>query len=297
MKVMILGGGGMLGHRLWQIYRDSFDAWVTVRSDFRAYARYDLFDSQRLLGGVDVLDFETVVQAVASVRPDVVINCIGIVKQLSAAKDPIISLTVNSLFPHRLAKLCQSSGARLIHLSTDCVFSGRKGLYTEDDVSDADDLYGRTKFLGELSGEKCLTIRTSIIGRELRTSNGLVEWFLGLDGAQARGYCESIFSGFTTTALSGIIGIIISEHPDLDGVWHVAANPINKFDLLELINKTYGLEIEIIPDAEIVCDRSLDGSRFETATGFAPPDWQSMIEEMAKDPTPYNQLRRLHAHR
>src|SRR5687767_10948183 len=124
MRVLILGGGGMLGHRLCQEYRDRFETWATVRGAQADYARYYLLPDGRLLDNVDVLNISTVNQAIDMVQPDVVINCIGIIKQIRAAKDPLLSLSINALLPHRLAQLCSASGARLIHISTDCVFSG-----------------------------------------------------------------------------------------------------------------------------------------------------------------------------
>lgn len=291
MRILILGGSGMLGHKLWQVYRNRFDTWVTVRSSYQAYARYALFDPQRLVGGVDAFNLDTVVRALATVRPDAVINCIGIIKQLPTAKDPIISLTINSLFPHRLANLCWAAGARLIHISTDCIFSGRKGMYSEDDISDAEDLYGRTKFLGEVDAPGCLTLRTSIIGRELQTTNGLVEWFLSNQGGRVRGYNRAIYSGFTTLAISDIIANVIEHHPELSGVYHVSSAPINKYDLLCLLRDAYGMQVEIEPYPEVCIDRSLDSSRFRAATNFTPPTWPNMIQAMAEDPTPYNEWR------
>lgn len=288
MRILILGGAGMLGHKLWQCFRTQYDAWVTVRSSFRSYERYGLFDRDRLLTGVDAFDFDAVVRVFASVRPDAVINCIGVIKQLATAKDPLISLTVNSLFPHRLANLCRMAGTRLLHISTDCVFSGRKGRYTEADVSDAEDLYGRSKFLGEVDGPGCLTLRTSIIGRELNTGHGLVGWFLKQRGSSVHGYQKAIYTGFTTLALAQVIGDVLDRHPDLQGLWQVSSNPINKFDLLSLVNDVYGLGIRVQPDNEFVCDRSLDSSRFRTATGIEPPSWREMIEGMHRDQTPYD---------
>ena len=291
MKLLILGGSGMLGHKLFQAYRNRFDTWATVRSNYRAYAGYALFDPHRLLGGVNASNFDTIVQTLARVQPDVVINCIGIVKQAPAAKDPLVSLTVNSLFPHRLATLCQAADARLIHISTDCVFSGKKGMYTEDDVSDAEDLYGRTKYLGEVSGKGCLTLRTSIIGRELQTSNGLVEWFLSNHGGKVRGYTNAIYSGFTTLVISDIIAGVIEHYPKLSGVYHVSSEPINKYDLLCLLRDAFRVQVEIEPYQEVCIDRSLDSSRFRVATDFTPPAWEDMIQAMAEDPTPYDKWR------
>lgn len=297
MKVLILGGSGMLGHKLWQTLSARFDTRVTFRQSPGAYARLGLFDSSRSVGHVSAQDFDGVVRALAATRPDVVVNCVGIVKQDAAAKDPYQSINVNALFPHRLAQACGAAGSRLIHLSTDCVFTGRRGNYKETDTADAEDLYGRTKWLGEVDYERGLTIRTSMIGRELQGAHGLVEWFLSQRGKTVRGFKRAVFSGFTTGALASAIGDVIADHRSLRGVWHVAAAPINKFDLLTLVKEAYGLEVEIEPDETFVCDRSLDGGRFREATGFIPPAWPEMLERMARDATPYEEFRRDYADR
>ena len=291
MKVLILGGSGMLGHKLWQILGDRLHTYVTLRCGFDSYSLYGLFSREHTLDRVSAEDFETIVGAVDAVRPQVVVNCIGIVKQAEAVKDPVVSIYVNSLFPHKLARLCHAKGIRLIHISTDCVFSGRKGGYSETDESDAEDLYGRTKLLGEVSGNGCLSLRTSMIGRELETSHGLLEWFLSQDGGMIHGYRRAIFSGLTTRALCDMLTVIIRQHPGLSGVYHVASEPISKFDLLMLIKQVYGLHIRIDPDETMVCDRSLDGARFRQATGLMAPAWPEMIREMHDDPTPYARIR------
>ncbi len=291
MRVLILGVAGMLGHKLWQTYHSRYELRGTVRGHYGDYARYGLFDRERLIEGVDAFNLDTVTRALITANPDVVINCIGIIKQLPTAKDPLVSLTVNSLFPHRLAVLCQAAHVRLYHISTDCVFSGRKGMYTEQDVSDAEDLYGRTKFLGEVDAPGCLTLRTSIIGRELESRSGLVEWFLSQKGGKVRGYSKAIYTGFTTQVMAGIIGDLIERFPDLCGVYQVSSEPINKYDLLELLKEAFALQIEIEAYPEVQIDRSLDSSRFRKTTGFQPPSWANMIQEMANDPTPYNSWR------
>lgn len=296
MNILILGASGMLGHKVWQVFAEQFDAYVAVRRGFNYYARYELFDQARTIDCVCVQDFDSIMRAIVMVRPHVVVNCIGIVKQATAAQDPLISISVNALFPHRLARLCQAAGIRLIHISTDCVFSGRKGNYLENDVADAEDLYGRTKLLGELHYDGSLTLRTSMIGRELETTHGLIEWFLGQEGKTIKGYKRAIFSGFTTQALAEIIAKIVIEHQDLQGIWHVASEPISKFDLLSLVKKAYGMNIQIEPDNEVVCDRSLNADRFKRATGYIPPSWSDMIEQMYNDSTPYDELRRSYAH-
>lgn len=287
MRILILGGAGMLGHKLWQYYRDRFDTWVTLRTNYHEVARYELFDPARTIGGVDAFDLDSVVRAFSAVKPDVVINCIGIIKQLSTARDPIISLTVNSLFPHRLVNLCKAARARLIHISTDCVFSGRKGMYTEADPSDAEDLYGRTKFLGEVNDPAALTLRTSIIGRELSTASGLVEWFLSNRGGTVQGYNRAIYSGLTTLALAQVISDIIEHWAELSGIYHVSSDPINKYDLLCLLRDTIGVNLRVEPHAQVQIDRSLDSSRFREATGFLCPSWAQMIQDLVADPMPY----------
>ena len=209
--------------------------------------------------------FETVQRAITSVRPDVVINCIGIVKQAAAAHDAITSISINSLLPHRLAALCRTEGARLIQISTDCVFSGRAGRYTEDDLPDPVDLYGRSKLLGEVADGDCLTVRTSIVGRELVGANGLLEWFLAQEGS-VRGFRRAIFSGLTAEALARLLAAVVCDHRGLTGIRHVAAQPISKFDLLCMLKRAYHAPLEIVPDDEFVCDRSLDARKFEHDT-------------------------------
>ena len=282
MRILILGGGGMLGHRLVGALREDFDVWATLRGSIRAYERYRLFDPERTFGGIDALNFDALTEVIAHVRPDAVVNCIGIIKQLAAAKDPFLSVAVNSLLPHRLHRLCRAARTRLIHFSTDCVFSGRTGNYVEDDPSDALDLYGRSKFLGETVGEGGLTIRSSIIGHELEGTTGLVEWFLSQQGARVDGYRRAIFSGFTTHEMARIVRKVLTEHPELSGTLQVSAERINKYDLLTLIRQAYGLDIEIVPDDTVQIDRSLDSTRFRRLTGYAPPSWPQMIEEMAE---------------
>ena len=293
MRLLILGGAGMLGHKLWQAASSRMDTWATVR-DPGAVPAARFFDRTRLLSGVTAEDFDTVRRAVESTRPDIVVSCIGVVKQRDEAKDPVVSLTVNSLFPHRLAALCAPAGVRILHVSTDCVFSGRSGGYQESDEPDAVDLYGRTKHLGEVSGPGALTIRTSMIGRELATSQGLVEWFLGQSG-HVPGFTRAIFSGLTTIELSRVILREVESPNPLQGVYHVAASPISKYDLLLLLNRAFARGLTIVPDESVRIDRSLDGSRFAAATGYMPPAWPVMIDEMAADPTPYGRWREQHA--
>ena len=292
MKMLILGGTGMLGHKLVQAYKERFETWVTLRSEFHDYERFNFFERERTIGGVDGFDVATVVRAFHTARPEVVINAIGVIKQLPEADDAFTALNINSLFPHRLAALCRASGCRLISLSTDCVFNGRRGAYTEDDISDAEDMYGRTKFLGEVAAEQCLTLRTSIIGRELASSHGLVEWFLNNVGKTVRGYTEAIYTGLPTAIMAELIATVIEDHPDLSGVYHVSSDHISKYDLLVLMRDAYGIQIEIAPFDGYRIDRSLNSKRFRDVTGFKPKPWAEMINAMAADSTPYDEWRR-----
>ena len=289
MKVLVLGAYGMLGHKLLQELSNDFDTLGTCRK-VRLDVWSRLVPSDKLVEDVDAEDFPSVDRALTKTKPDVVVNCIGIVKQLEAGKDPIRSITVNSLFPHHLAKACNRHGARLVHFSTDCVFSGKKGMYRADDYPDAEDLYGRTKFLGELTEKHTMTIRSSIIGRELGSSNGLVEWFLRQRGKKVKGYANAIYTGLTTIEMSKVVKDVIGKHKDLHGIWQVASEPISKFDLLGLINSELRLGVDLEKDTTVAVDRSLDGSEFAKRTGYKAPSWKSMIRELAEDSKSYDTL-------
>jgi len=291
MRVLILGGTGMLGHKLWQVLRDGHEVHVAARQGWSTWDRLGLYQADRFHTGLEAGIPDTLLHIMGSVRPEVVVNCVGIVKQVPTAVDPIASLTGNALFPHRVARACWAAGTRMVQISTDCVFSGNKGGYTEADTPDPDDLYGRSKLLGEVSGPGCLTVRTSMIGRELTRQSGLLEWFLSNRNGKVRGYTNAIFSGFTTRALGEVLARIIEEQPDLTGLYHVAGEPISKYALLRKIAAAFALRTEIEPYAEFRCDRSLDGTRFRLATGWRPPSWDEMIEGLTSDPTPYDQWR------
>lgn len=281
MRVLILGGDGMLGHQVFRHFRDRHDVRVTLRLDRETYAAYGLFEKGIAYDRIDVRQTEGLLQIIEDFRPEAVVNAVGIVKQRSEAKEVISSLEINSLLPHRLALVCQTVGARLVHLSTDCVFSGRKGNYRETDSSDANDLYGRTKFLGEVSASHCLTLRTSMIGPELSRKIGLLEWFLAQRGQTVKGFTKAIFSGLPTYELARIVERVLVDVPTVHGVYNVASQPISKYDLLTLIRDRLRLPITIERDSTFECDRSLDASRFHRDTGYLPPPWDVMINDMA----------------
>jgi dTDP-4-dehydrorhamnose reductase len=217
---------------------------------------------------------------VQQTSPDVVINCVGLIKQLATANDPLVVLPVNSMYPHQLAAICEQQGARLVHISTDCVFDGRKGNYVESDESNATDLYGKAKYIGELHDKPhAITLRTSIIGHELNSSTGLVEWFLSQTGS-IKGFKRAIFSGLPTVELARIIKDYVIPRPDMSGLYHVSAEPISKFDLLSLIAQIYEKVIEITPESEFVIDRSLNSQLFQTETGYRAPAWPDLVRMM-----------------
>jgi dTDP-4-dehydrorhamnose reductase len=279
-KVLVLGATGMLGNSVLRLFAQSSD--FEVLGSVRSTSALRLLPSElsdRLICGVDVEHIDSLISLFSKVRPDVVINCIGLVKQLAEAEDPLAAIPINSLLPHRLARLCDIAGARLVHMSTDCVFSGAKGMYTEADLSDAKDLYGRSKYLGEVYCPHAITLRTSIIGHELNGGHSLVGWFLAQQGS-VKGYSRAIFSGLPTVELAKVIRDHVIPNPELNGVYHVSADPINKLNLLTLISNVYGKKIDIVKDEKFIIDRSLDSTRFREATGYRPKSWLELVRQM-----------------
>lgn len=281
-SVLVLGASGMLGNACLRVLGHGPDTvFGTIRSD----ALLHLFPEdlrERLIPGVDALDFESIARAVSDTGPDVIINCIGLVKQLDGAGDPLSALPLNAMLPHQLQRLCKDAGSRLIHISTDCVFSGSTGNYKETDRPDADDLYGVSKRLGELHQPGTVTLRTSIIGHELTSSRSLIDWFLSQDQA-VDGFTRAIFSGLPTVELARVIRDHVIPHAGLEGLYHVSAEPISKHDLLRLVAETYGRDIDIRPSERLIIDRSLNSDRFRQATGWSPPPWDTLIRSMHAD--------------
>lgn len=293
LKVLVLGAGGMLGHKLVQrLPHHGVDTWAAVRGT-NDISRFGLASEEKVIGFVDATAPESVRRAVELIGPDAVINAIGVIKQKEEAKHAAHTIEINALFPHRLYGICRDLGARLVHISTDCVFAGSGGNYREEDATDARDLYGRSKALGEVVSEGAITLRTSIIGRELSSSHGLLEWFMSNSGGTVRGFTKAFFSGFTTETLADIIASRILLDPELQGLYHVASERISKYDLLNLVNERLDLGITIEADEGLAIDRSLNASKFERETGFRAPGWNEMIESLAEDPSPYEEWRSL----
>lgn len=280
MKVLVLGVSGMLGNAVFRYFSETTDYEVfgSARSNAVRHAFAPAL-ADKVIVGTDIDNPDSLTLLFAKVKPQVVINCIGLIKQLAEADDPLSAIPINALLPHRLARLCDVAGARLVHMSTDCVFAGTKGMYTEADISDAKDLYGRSKYLGEVDYPHAITLRTSIIGHELSGAHSLVGWFLAQQGS-VRGFRRATFSGLPTVELARVIRDHVLPHPELHGLYHVSAEPINKFDLLTLVAKAYGKTIDITPDDKLVIDRSLDSSRFREATGYQPEPWPELVRRM-----------------
>jgi dTDP-4-dehydrorhamnose reductase len=289
-KIVVLGAAGMLGHKVFQRLRIAFPGTLAIMrkpADCPPFDNIELLKSVEVLTGIDVMDFTALRAALSEIRPDYLINCIGIIKQRADAQEPIPNITINSLLPHLLAEMAAAWHGRLIHFSTDCVFSGAHGSYTEEDESDARDLYGRSKFLGEAAGPNALTLRTSIIGRELAGHRGLLDWFRAQVGLNIQGYRRVIYSGVTTNHLADVVEDIILNHSDLNGLYQVASRPISKYDLLCLLRDAYRLNIEITPDDAERSDRSMSGEKLYRAIGYRAPSWPELIHQLTTDSTPY----------
>lgn len=283
MKILVLGGDGMLGHQMLKHFTSHHEVRVTLRQDFSQYCAYKLFNSSNAYYGVDVRSYERLTEVFADFQPDAVINAVGIVKQRSCSRESIPGLELNSLLPHKLSLLCKLAGARLVHISTDCVFSGEKGNYVESDIPDATDLYGRSKVLGELTDAHCITLRTSIIGLELARKKSLVEWYLAQKG-EIKGFKKAVYTGVSTSEMARIIEFVLLKFPQLHGIWHVASKPINKYDLLKMLTeKLQRKDVTLQADIDFVCDRSLVGDEFSMRTGYVVPGWNDMINELVTD--------------
>jgi len=280
MRVLVLGASGMIGSTVLRVLSEKKEWRVfgTIR-DESVNRFFSAPIAEHLIAGIDVEHSDVLAKVLDQFRPEVVVNCAGLTKHKPEVEDPLVSIPINTLMPHRLAGLCKLVGARLIHVSTDCVFSGEKGGYTEDDYADARDVYGKSKALGEVDYPHAITLRTSTIGHELQSKYGLLDWFLSQEG-RCKGYNRAVFSGLPTVVFAQIIRDVVIPRPELSGLFHVGAKPINKYDLLKLIATVYGKQIEIESDSKLVIDRSLNAERFQGATGYVAPEWPELIETM-----------------
>lgn len=279
-KILVLGASGMLGSAVFNVLskHGGYAVTGTIRSEsWRSF--FPGVSADRLISGIDILNHDDSIQLFDTVKPDVIINCVGLVKQLDNAKDPLSVLPINSLLPHRLNRLAKLINARLIHISTDCVFDGAKGGYTEADDSNAIDLYGKSKYIGEVIDGDALTLRTSIIGHQLTRAHSLIDWFLAQRGV-VNGYSQAFFSGLPTNELARVIAEYVIPNRSLKGLYHVASARIDKESLLKIVAERYGHNVEIVANSDLVIDRSLDARRFGKATGYEAPDWPHLVADM-----------------
>ena len=286
MKLLIVGGTGMLGHKLFHHLGGRFShTYATIRQDIinEPFKRIPFLQSDKVFKGIDVLDYEALENVVTRLKPDYILNCVGIIKQHKENAEPIPCIQINSLLPHQLVEMASTYGGRVIHFSTDCVFDGRRGLYTEEDTPNATDIYGKSKAMGEIICENTLTLRTSIIGRELTNHLSLLDWFLRHKGTRIRGFTRAIYSGVTTNQMARVVELILQEFPDLSGLYHVVAAPISKYDLLKQAKEIFKVDIEIEPYRDFVIDRSMKGDKFESATGYKSPSWTVLLEDVYRE--------------
>jgi len=271
----------MLGNAVlrWFSQRPDYEVSGTVRQLHRLDALRERVPEAAFVDGIDATDLRALHQLFLDKKPEILINCIGVVKQLAGADEPVTAIPINALLPHRLARICGIHRTRLIHISTDCVFSGTRGGYTEEDEPDAADLYGRSKLMGEVDYPHAITLRTSIIGHELGRSHGLVGWFLSQEGP-VRGFSRAIFSALPTVELARVIEQHVIPNPGLHGTYHVGGGSISKLDVLRLVGREYGRRDKLRPDDELVMDRSLNAERFQRATGYRPPEWSELVAQM-----------------
>jgi dTDP-4-dehydrorhamnose reductase len=280
MKVLVFGASGMIGSAMFRVLSEKTDwhVWGTMRSaETKRFFPGDRQD--KLIAGVDVEKQDALLRMFARVQPDVVVNCIGLTKHHKEAEDPQLALPLNALLPHRMADLCVVAGARLIHVSTDCVFAGTKGNYVEGDTPDAGDVYGKSKHMGEVDYAQAITLRTSTIGHELQSKYGLLEWFLSQEG-RCMGFNRAIFSGLPSSEFARVVRDVVIPRPDLHGLYNVGAAPIGKYELLQLIAKAYGKKIDIVRDDEFSIDRSLNSTLFNQDTGYKAVAWPDLIQAM-----------------
>ena len=282
MKILILGGNGMIGSNLSNYLQDSHQVGLTYRGDAIEQSILEADQKDNCFFKVNVLDNQHIQKVIQKYMPEMLINAVGITKQLIDSHEEKLIYDVNAVFPHELSKICSDQSVKLIHLSTDCIFSGKTGFYSEADSPDAEDIYGKSKYLGEVDKNNAITIRKSTIGLELKNSHGLIEWFLQSKG-QIKGFRRAIYTGITTQELATVVNLITENHMDLTGVWNVSSQPISKYDLLSKLNALLDRkDIEIVPDDDFVCDRSLDGTAFENRTGYLAPSWDRMLEDLAE---------------
>jgi dTDP-4-dehydrorhamnose reductase len=289
MRILILGGNGMIGHKVYQVLKEDYqDTWVSLRQPIEKSKSKELFDAEKVVSGLELSDFTKLTETLDLLNPDIIINAAGITIRRGVNSLVSKSIILNSALPHFIEEWANlREGKRVIHFSTDCVFSGSRGSYTEKSFTDAIDVYGKTKALGELSGPKSLTLRGSMIGREIENKTELLEWFLKNNSKEVKGFSNVIYSGITTLHMAFFVKQIISEFPDLSGLYNVASVPISKYDLLRLFNKYFKNNSTIVNDSEYHSRKDLIADKFYKATNFNIPSWEDLVVDLKEDSDKY----------
>jgi dTDP-4-dehydrorhamnose reductase len=289
--LLVLGASGMLGHMLVRVLSEHHQVIGTTSSQYDSKSPLArVLDKANWIDHVDVRNWQTVESAINHVKPNVLINCVGVIKQKMDSGNIKDAILINSLIPHQLAATCEKLDIRFIHFSTDCVFDGTPGIKYTSYTPNATDLYGTTKRLGEVNYAPSITLRTGFVGRQLSGAEGLFEWVLSQKGKAVSGYQNAIYSGLTTMALSRVIKQVIEVQPTLSGLYQVASNRINKFDLITKLNQLLQLDLLIAQNTEFMCDRSMDGTEFTNLTNIHIPSWEEMLTEFAADQDFYNSI-------
>jgi dTDP-4-dehydrorhamnose reductase len=282
MRILILGASGLIGHKLLQKLSNDFDVYATLHRSKESYGLMPLFSGQNIIDEVDVSDFENVSAILHSVNPNVILNCIGITPRKDEINNLYKVIKINSLFPHQLANWAKVNNKRVIHFSTDCVFNGSTGNYTENSLTTAEDVYGRTKALGEINYSHTLTIRSSFIGQELFGKTELLDWFLNQEGKRINGFTNTLYSGVSTNFMTYVVKTIILNAPELSGLYQLAPDkPISKYELLCIAKRAFDVNIEIIPENEYVHTPTLNGSKLKDNIKINVPSWKEMMKDLA----------------
>ena len=291
MKILILGADGMLGHKLFQLlgmdYPETFGT-ISGKSSIYPYSGISFFHTDKVIPEVNMLDFGQIEHIINQLNPDYIINCLRVATHGDETAPPLQTITVNSLLPHQLAEVAKKNGARMIHFSSDCVFNGKQGMYTEEDPPNATHIYGQTRLLGEVFADNVLVLRGSVIGRELIQHSSLLDWFLRQQGSEINGFTHAIYSGLSSVETVRVVQMIISIKPSLTGLYHIASKPINKYNLLKLAQKNFGIKVTIHKQNKYFVNRSLAAEKIKYALGYVAPSWSSMMKELAEENEQYN---------
>jgi len=280
IKILILGSTGLIGSTLLKYFskKNNFKCYGGIQKKSDTIKLKNIKNIK--LYKINYKKKRDIIKVFNQIKPDLIINCIGVTKQLVQKKKISEILRVNSVLPHYFAQIVNlQKKIRLIHFSTDCVFSGTKGKYRETDLPDAQDIYGRSKLLGELSYPNTLTLRTSCIGHELQTKYGLLNWFLD-QKKSVKGYKNAIFSGLTSLEIAKVLYKFIIPNKNLEGLYHLSGKKISKYDLLNLIKKVYKKDIKININKNVKINRSLNSNSLQQITGYKPSGWNKIIKEM-----------------